>query len=42
MIDNNTLTQEERARYARHLAIPEFGAEAQQKLKAASVLVIGA
>ncbi|MES2595008.1 MAG: molybdopterin-synthase adenylyltransferase MoeB [Verrucomicrobiota bacterium] len=29
-------------RYARHLAIPEFGIEAQRKLKAASVLCIGA
>ena len=29
------------ARYARHLAIPEFGKVAQEKLKAASVLVIG-
>jgi len=29
-------------RYARHLAIPEFGLEAQRKLKAARVLCIGA
>lgn len=29
------------ARYARHLAIPEFGKTAQEKLKAANVLVIG-
>lgn len=29
------------ARYARHLAIPEFGKPAQEKLKAARVLVIG-
>ncbi|CAN5668621.1 molybdopterin-synthase adenylyltransferase MoeB [soil metagenome] len=36
------LTQEELRRYARHLSIPEFGREAQQKLKAARVLCIGA
>lgn len=29
-------------RYARHLAIPEFGADGQKKLKAARVLCIGA
>jgi sulfur-carrier protein adenylyltransferase/sulfurtransferase len=32
---------EELARYNRHIIIPEFGMEAQQKLKAAKVLVIG-
>ncbi|MCW5922145.1 MAG: molybdopterin-synthase adenylyltransferase MoeB [Saprospiraceae bacterium] len=31
----------ELARYNRHIIIPEFGLEAQQKLKAAKVLVIG-
>ncbi len=36
------LSAEERTRYARHLAIPGFGTAAQQQLKAASVLVIGA
>ncbi|HRJ11023.1 MAG TPA: molybdopterin-synthase adenylyltransferase MoeB [Prosthecobacter sp.] len=36
------LTQAELQRYARHLAIPGFGREAQEKLKAASVLCIGA
>ncbi len=36
------LTPDERLRYARHLAIPEFGEEAQKKLKAARVLCIGA
>ena len=36
------LTADERARYARHLAIPEFGEKAQKKLKAARVLCIGA
>ncbi len=34
-------TKEELARYNRHIIIPEFGMEAQQKLKAAKVLVIG-
>ena len=36
------LTPEEINRYARHLAIPNFGVEAQEKLKAAKVLVVGA
>ncbi len=36
------LSSAELQRYARHLAIPEFGIEAQRKLKAASVLCIGA
>lgn len=31
----------ELARYDRHIIIPEFGLEAQQKLKAAKVLVVG-
>src|SRR5262245_12108033 len=31
----------ELARYNRHIIIPDFGLEAQQKLKAAKVLVIG-
>jgi sulfur-carrier protein adenylyltransferase/sulfurtransferase len=35
-------TRSELARYARHLALPEFGLAAQQKLKEAKVLVIGA
>ena len=34
-------TREELARYNRHIIIPGFGMEAQQKLKAARVLVIG-
>jgi molybdopterin-synthase adenylyltransferase len=36
------LTQDECARYARHLVIPELGEEGQEKLAAASVLVVGA
>jgi molybdopterin/thiamine biosynthesis adenylyltransferase/rhodanese-related sulfurtransferase len=36
-----TLSPEEMARYARHIAIPEFNVQAQEKLKNASVLVIG-
>ena len=36
------LTQEERERYARHLALPSFGIEAQCRLKQSSVLCIGA
>ena len=36
------LTESERARYARHLALPDFGEEGQERLKRASALVIGA
>lgn len=36
-----TFSKEELARYNRHIIIPEFGLEAQQKLKAAKVLVVG-
>ena len=36
------LSPAELQRYARHLAIPEFGIEAQRRLKAARVLCIGA
>lgn len=35
-------TPEEIQRYQRHLSLPQFGPEAQRKLKAARVLVIGA
>jgi molybdopterin/thiamine biosynthesis adenylyltransferase/rhodanese-related sulfurtransferase len=35
------LTHEEILRYSRHLLMPEVGLDGQQKLKAASVLVIG-
>jgi molybdopterin/thiamine biosynthesis adenylyltransferase/rhodanese-related sulfurtransferase len=37
-----TLTSEQRARYSRHLLIPEVGEEGQQKLLNARVLLIGA
>ena len=36
------LTKEETARYSRHLIMPEVGVEGQQRLKAASILLIGA
>jgi len=36
------LSPAEMQRYARHLSIPEFGIEGQRKLKAASILCIGA
>lgn len=37
-----TLSAAEKSRYARHLILPEFGLEGQQKLKASSVLLVGA
>ncbi|HVU56392.1 MAG TPA: molybdopterin-synthase adenylyltransferase MoeB [Puia sp.] len=39
--DQPLFTKEELARYNRHIIIPDFGMEAQQKLKKAKVLVIG-
>ena len=36
------ITAEEKERYSRQLLIPEWGEEAQEKLKAAKVLIIGA
>ena len=36
------LSPEELARYTRHVTLPEVGPEGQRKLKAASVLVVGA
>jgi molybdopterin/thiamine biosynthesis adenylyltransferase/rhodanese-related sulfurtransferase len=36
------LTPSERTRYARHLILPQIGEEGQEKLKRASVLIIGA
>jgi len=35
------LTNEEIARYSRHLLLPEIGVEGQKKLKAAKVLIVG-
>ena len=37
-----TLSDRERSRYQRHLALSEIGSEGQEKLKAARVLVVGA
>src|SRR6266566_1091819 len=37
-----TLSPQEVARYSRHLIMPEVGMEGQKRLKAASVLLIGA
>jgi adenylyltransferase/sulfurtransferase len=42
MVEENKLSKLELERYSRHLVIPEVGLEGQEKLKAASVLVIGA
>src|SRR5437763_11075454 len=39
---NVTLTQQEVARYSRHLIMPEVGMDGQKRLKAAGVLLIGA
>jgi molybdopterin/thiamine biosynthesis adenylyltransferase/rhodanese-related sulfurtransferase/molybdopterin converting factor small subunit len=39
--NGSVFSKEELARYNRHIIIPEFGFEAQKKLKAAKVLVIG-
>lgn len=41
MSKENNLSPQEMARYARHIAIPEFNVEGQQKLKGSKVLVIG-
>jgi len=38
---SNALSKDEILRYSRHLIMPEVGLEGQQKLKAASVLLIG-
>src|SRR5207244_1042130 len=37
-----TLSQQEVARYSRHLIMPEVGVEGQKRLKASSILLIGA
>jgi adenylyltransferase/sulfurtransferase len=41
-LDRVALSQQEIARYSRHLIMPEVGMEGQKRLKAASVLLIGA
>ncbi|MEO0338591.1 MAG: molybdopterin-synthase adenylyltransferase MoeB [Bacteroidota bacterium] len=41
-LEGDTLTKEERHRYARHFILPEFGEAGQQRLKASKVLVVGA
>lgn len=41
MSNSIKLSSAELARYSRHIAIPEFNIEGQQKLKAAKVLVVG-
>ena len=38
---NVTFSNKEMARYSRHITIPEFGKEGQEKLKRSKVLVIG-
>ena len=42
MNQNNYFSKEELLRYNRHIIIPDFGMEAQEKLKKSSVLVVGA
>jgi molybdopterin/thiamine biosynthesis adenylyltransferase len=42
LASDRPLTPEETRRYARHLVLKGFGGAAQQRLKAASVLVVGA
>ena len=42
MTSTTTLSPQEVARYSRHLIMPEVGMAGQQKLKAASILLIGA
>lgn len=41
-MNTTEFSQEEFIRYSRHLILPQVGEEGQQKLKAASVLIIGA
>src|SRR5438876_5879349 len=41
-LDAVTLTPQEVARYSRHLIMPEVALEGQKRLKAASILLIGA
>src|SRR5215203_4055114 len=37
-----TLTNQEMARYSRHLIMPEVGVEGQKRLKASAILLVGA
>lgn len=39
---NTPFSQEEILRYSRHLMVPEIGMQGQQRLKSASVLIVGA
>lgn len=39
--DLETLSNEEIKRYSRHIIMPEVGIKGQQRLKSASVLLIG-
>ncbi len=39
---NPELTREELARYGRHISLPEIGIEGQRRLRASSVLIVGA
>jgi adenylyltransferase/sulfurtransferase len=39
--DDSNLSNEEIARYSRHLLLPEIGVDGQKKLKAAKVLIVG-
>ena len=41
-MSESPLTREELLRYGRHLVLPQFGLEGQEKLKSSSVLVVGA
>lgn len=40
--DNSRLSTDELRRYSRHLVLPAFGSEGQRRLKASSVLLVGA
>ncbi len=42
MSQMSALSKEEQAHYNRHIIIPEFGRQAQEKLKSSRVLVVGA
>ena len=41
-MNDSAFSREELLRYGRHLVLPQFGLEGQQKLKASSVLIVGA